>query len=114
MRNSFAFITALSVGYALSGCNSNSPSVKPVAPVEVNPSSQDWTLRLQSKCTDATPEDRCVAQYGFTILKDGHYQLGPGPQDEVRTGTMTSEELSTVNSVLEASLKAPPAQNSPY
>ncbi len=116
MRNSLAIFTVFFIGFALSGCNSNStatPPKKVTKPVEIDQNSLDWAIKLQSKCTPPAEEgeaDKCVALYGFTVLKDGHFQLGPGPAGEMRIGMIDPEELKAISSALSATLSSPRLQ----
>ena len=108
MRKTLALIVALCVGSAIGGCNSNSNNkdnkvAPPAEETRVNP---NWELKLQSKCAESVTaaQGNCVGEYGFTVLTDGHYKVGPGPKKEIREGTLTAEEMELLNKALAPSL----------
>ena len=109
MRNALAILAVFCTAHILSSCNnSNSPSAAPPAeqpakkasPTEEAHATLNWSLKLESKCQDVAEEENCLANYGFTVLTDGHYLAGPGPHGESKSGTLTAEELSSVTSAL--------------
>jgi len=112
MRKTLALMMALCVGSAISGCNSNS-NVKdnkvapPAEEVRLNP---NWELKLQSKCPENVPHESCLGDYGFTVLTNGHYQIGPGPKNEIREGTLTAEEMALLSVAIAPSLAANSAE----
>jgi hypothetical protein len=61
-----------------------------------------WTLTLKSTCVDAA-QDQCVGKYGFSVSADGTYQVGPGPQGQLRTGKVTDSELELIKAKVENS-----------
>lgn len=82
------------------GCNSDSDqqpgqSAQPV-------SGPAWTLSLTSTCVDAA-QDQCVGKYGFSVNAEGAYQVGPGPQGQLRKGVLTDSELAAIKAQVEAS-----------
>lgn len=98
MRKALLVFTAFCIGTVGAGCNSksaNQPSKKGTPEPHVAPG---YSLKLKSKC-DPNAGDDCIGLYGFTVFSDGHYQVGPGPAPEntVRTGTLTTEELAAFN-----------------
>ena len=110
MRNAFALVAALCIGSALTGCNSNSsapagPSDGLVMPnpIEEAHGTIAWTVALQAECP-ATNMEYCIAGYKFSVLSDGHYQAGPGPNNEMKTGSLTSEETSTIAAAVASGL----------
>ena len=114
MRKTLALIVALCVGSAIGGCNSNSNNkdnkvAPPAEETRVNP---NWELKLQSKCAESVTaaQGNCVGEYGFTVLTDGHYKVGPGPKKEIREGTLTAEEMELLNKALAPSLSITSAE----
>lgn len=111
MRSALTAFTALCVGSLLTGgCNKSSAPIPNPPPA---PTPMTWSLKLQSKCDgntaedgSAITEDLCVARYGFSVLTDGKYQMGPGPQGELRTGNLTEDEKNKINAALASTLKA--------
>jgi len=108
MRNALSIFTAFCIGTALVGCNSNSnppaPSpVNPPTPTEEPHGTLGWTLKLQSKCPN-NAEEQCLAEYGFSVLNDGHFIVGPGPQGELRNGTLSPEDQSSLSTALASTL----------
>ncbi|MEO5969493.1 MAG: hypothetical protein ABIQ95_06165 [Bdellovibrionia bacterium] len=108
MRKTLALIVALCVGSAIGGCsksnnNKDNKVAPPVEEVHVDP---NWELKLQSKCPENVPHENCLGDFGFTVLTNGHYQIGPGPKKEIREGSLTPEELSLLSSALAPSLAA--------
>jgi hypothetical protein len=101
-------MVALCVGSAIVGCNSNSNNKDnkvepPKEETHVNP---NWELKLQSKCPENVPQENCLGDFGFTVLTSGHYQIGPGPKNEIREGTLTAEEIGILSAALAPSLGA--------
>jgi hypothetical protein len=112
MRNTLAVLMTVCIGGALLGCSSKSnthaptstPPVKkpdPIVEPRLNPG---WALKIQSKCSESVGMDQCVGFYGFTVFTDGHYQVGPGPEGQIRTGTLTADELAKINTALTPAL----------
>lgn len=64
-----------------------------------------WTLTLKSACVDAA-QDQCVGKYGFSVSADGAYQVGPGPQGQIRKGMVTDSELALIKARVESSTTA--------
>jgi len=99
MRNALAIAMAISMGSLMVGCSKKvdlapvTPNV-PAAPEEVH--APGWTLSLFSKCQEGVTPDQCVGAYGYSILTDGTFQVGPGPKGELRTGKLTPDELNSI------------------
>lgn len=90
------------------GCNSDSSSNPPGQQPGQQPAAQTgpaWTLSLSSACANSAQE-QCVAKHGFSVDADGKYQVGPGPQGQVRTGTLTDSEFSSIKDVAQPALAA--------
>lgn len=58
-----------------------------------------WKLKLNSNCADGNPE-KCVAAYGFTVLADGRFQIGPAPQGQLHEGSLAPEELKSISDLI--------------
>ncbi len=100
MRNALAVVAAFCVGSALVGCNSNSTPAPASGKPQPAPEPQQtigWTLTLKSDC--GAEAGNCIGGYGFTLLSDGHYQVGPGPNGEVKNGTISPEDQSKINAL---------------
>lgn len=121
MQNMRKVFVALCIGSSVLGCNSNSnshPAISPApanntgtpakhtTPSEVTHNPPNWVLKLESKCQENVTPDQCVGAYGLTILTDGHYVIGPGPQGELHKGTLTSDEIDHLHAALDATLNA--------
>lgn len=108
MRKTLALVVALCVGSAIGGCNSNSNNKdnKVAPPPEAPHVNPNWELKLESKCPESVPRESCLGDYGFTVLTNGHYQIGPGPKNEIREGTLTEEEMELLTEALAPSLAA--------
>jgi len=102
MRNGLLLITALMVGSAMIGCsNSDAPTEsKKTTPIGGGQGSLGWALKLQSKCQDNIAPEYCIAGQGFTVKTDGQYEVGPGPNGQSKTGTISSEELTKLTAAL--------------
>lgn len=104
MRKALTIVAALYIGSSLVGCSQSSQPTslvevkRPIAPPAASaPTAQPtWALRLQSKCEESVTPDQCVGVYGFTLLANGEYQLGPGPQGEIRKGKLTDDEVKSI------------------
>ena len=114
MRNALVLLTAFCVSGTLIGCNSQStPTTHPQpAPKAEKQGRLGWTLKLQSKCAEEIDASECLAGYGFSILTNGEFQVGPGPQGETRpSGTLTEDEINSVNAALGSTLTASAARS---
>jgi hypothetical protein len=102
MRNGLLLITALMVGSAMIGCsNSDAPAEsQKTTPIGGGQGSLGWALKLQSKCQDNIAPEYCIAGQGFTVKTDGQYEIGPGPNGQSKTGTISSDELSNLTAAL--------------
>lgn len=109
MRNTIAIMTALCVGSALVGCNSNGskPNVKPISNTQ---NSLAWTVKYQAKCAESL--DSCVGGYGFTVLSDGQFVVGPNAEGKTRKAPLSQEDFSKISGVLAPALASgAPAEN---
>jgi hypothetical protein len=107
MRNVLIALTAFCVGSALVGCNSNSvPVAKPQesAPKKDQQVALGWTLKYQAQCPEEIDATECVGAYNFSILTNGNWEIGPGPNNEVRRGILTQDQLSAISTLLAPSL----------
>ncbi len=109
MRKAFAAIATCCLISATVACNKSAPKapinndIKPV-PQDNNRTEVTWTLNFLSKCDESVSEDQCVGKFGFSVLTDGHYQIGPGPTGEVRSGALTAEEFAALNAAMATAL----------
>ena len=97
----FALCLAVS---AAAGCNSNNDNAEQPAPAA--PQSQTgpaWALTLNSACV-GTAQNQCLAKYGFSVDATGKYQVGPGPQGQVRTGMLSEAELTDLKAQIQTSV----------
>jgi hypothetical protein len=97
MRRLFEITAVLGLSAVAMACNGSSKNDQPGS------NGQDargpaWTVKLQSTCLNPA-DDQCVGKYGFSVDADGKYQAGPH-EGQVRTGTLTAEEMSELNSKL--------------
>ncbi|MCM2322761.1 MAG: hypothetical protein NDJ90_05830 [Oligoflexia bacterium] len=58
-----------------------------------------WTLTLNSACASYVDE-YCVARHGFKATADGTFEIGPGPQGQVKTGKLEAEELAQLETLV--------------
>jgi len=117
MRNALVVLTAFGIASTLVGCNSNKPNNQPAAPTPpapTKPATPDkgeqgrlgWTLNFQSKCAEDIDKSQCLGAYGFTVLTNGEFKVGPGPKGEQRNGTLSTDELQSLNTVLAGSIQS--------
>jgi hypothetical protein len=90
------------------GCSSSSEPKQPDQQGQ-NQSSPAWTLQLKSTCLD-TAADQCLGKYGFSVTAEGAYQVGPGPQGQVRKGVLKDAEFAAVKAWVEAAQASTSAQ----
>jgi hypothetical protein len=126
MKRVLLTLAALSMTFALAGCSSKKEgtSDNPGAPQETpggegtttppgtdtrtdeTRASTEWKLlKLVSNCDQGEPE-ACTARYGFTVLSDGSYQIGPGPQGETFSGRLEVAEFKSVSEKITETLGA--------
>jgi hypothetical protein len=95
-KNSVRLTTAL-VGMSLAGfaCNSsnNNTGHTPQVQAEQGPA---WKLNYTADTGADSDKASVVAGYGFTVTADGNYIVGPGPQGQVRTDQLTTEEFNNI------------------
>lgn len=114
--NRLSLVVAIAGGLTLlTGCTKSLP-IKPEQAIPVPPPSSEtpatsiidtpapvdssWTLRLKSECGD-TDRTQCIAGYGFSVDHDGQYALGPGPQGEIRKGSLSQEEIQQTRAIMD-------------
>ncbi len=107
MRSSLIAISAFYLGITLVGCNNNNsnqdlsggdlPSANRGGS---GTESTGWSLKLSSKCANSVSVADCIGYYGFSVDQQGHYQVGPGPAGEVRSGNLKAEDLQSLSALL--------------
>jgi hypothetical protein len=113
MRNALVILTAFFVGSTLVACNSKSRPAAPQpdpAPKKDEQGRMGWTLTFQRKCAETVENTECLAVHGFSVSTNGDYQVGPGPQGELRKGTLAPEELQVISSALASTLSSATAR----
>jgi hypothetical protein len=112
MRSALIAISAFCIGTTIVGCSKNnsnqdssggSGAGRPTVNTNRGATGGEvasWTLKLSSKCPDSVSATNCVGYYGFSVDELGHYQVGPGPTGEVRTGALKPEDMTALNSLL--------------
>jgi len=114
MRNALVVLTAFGIASALVGCHSKSnQAVPPAPPAKPTTPEKDkgeqarlgWTLTFQSKCAEDVDKSQCLGAFGFTVLTQGEYKVGPGPLGEQRNGTLSADELQSLNAVIASSVE---------
>lgn len=98
---------AISVSILAVGC-SKSHSNQPGGNGQPQ-SAPAWTLTLKSSCNSAA-QDQCLSRYGFSVGADGKYQVGPGPQGQLRKGVLSDAEFSGLKHQIEVVI----GSNSPW
>ena len=84
-------VTAI-LSSAIVSCSSGSNGAGISGQADQLPSTP-WQFRLTSECADQSPKD-CVAGYGFTVLGNGTYQVGPAPDAVAQTGRLADDEYA--------------------
>ncbi len=110
MRSALIAISAFCIGTTIVGCTKNNSNQDLLGGSGADRTSTSgnggsteavgWTLKLASKCADTVSATDCIGYYGFSIDELGHYQVGPGPTGEVRTGTLKAEDMTALNTLL--------------
>jgi hypothetical protein len=91
---------ALSFG-VLTGCHSSGSPAAAGASQELGIA---WKLTLKSECT--TSIDKCLAGYGFTVLSNGTYVIGPAAgDDDPETGYLDVDHFRALQDLV-ASVKS--------
>lgn len=78
---------------SFTACSSNHPTTRMPDSTPQPAIASTWKLRYENRC--AEPE-RCLGGYGFHLQEDGSFQVGPGPNQELWTGHLNSEELRAI------------------
>ena len=106
MQKLFLTVSAIVIGVSFSSCHSQEKAVthniQPGVQRETG-GSPAWKLSMNSQCD--TDQTQCVGAYGFSLLANGTYQVGPGPAGQVITGKLTDEEFATLETALDSVLK---------
>jgi hypothetical protein len=102
MRRILSITSMLCLGLGLAACSDSADKSQPGASDD-SARGPAWSLTLKSACAGAET-DQCVAKYGFSVTADGKYQVGPGPQNQFRKGSLSESEMSELNSKLQAAL----------
>ncbi|MCM2276649.1 MAG: hypothetical protein NDJ89_01065 [Oligoflexia bacterium] len=92
MQRISAFTITIALSAALVGCSKSKGGQAPSQQPELRQDKPAWTLTLRSSCA-AEAEENCVAKYGFAVKADGSYEIGPGPQGQLKTGKLSEQEL---------------------
>jgi len=113
--------SALLISTALISCNKHTAAVnntppkaapvakKPETPPQVITRQPDhapegWTLTFKAKCEETVEAKDCLGSQGFTLYTDGHYQIGPAPDEVAREGKLSPEELTELKALLAPTL----------
>ena len=104
-KSGLAFVgMAISASFLAMGCSSKSHGNQP-GRNDQSQSGPAWQLTLKSACSNAA-QDQCLARYGFTVDADGNYQVGPGPQGQLRKGTLAESEFAALRSEIQSVITA--------
>jgi hypothetical protein len=99
MKRVLALVGALALT-GLAGCHSDSKvAAAPVAPGNGALDGRYWKLSLSAKCDGDVGQ--CVAGYGFSLLNDGTFSVGPGPSGQTQTGNVGAEEFDAISQALD-------------
>jgi hypothetical protein len=90
-----------------SGCGGDSnsssptPATNPATPVPAvatpTPSGSAWSQTSErTSCSFGTAEN-CIGAYGFTVLSNGSYQVGPAPTGLLLSGSLAPGEADVIN-----------------
>jgi hypothetical protein len=69
---------------------------------------KDWNLVYHSQCPGKNKED-CRGSYGFELLSDGSFKVGPGPNGEMYTGVVIEEDLKEIKGLKQRILAITPS-----
>jgi hypothetical protein len=95
MKSPFAFIQSVpafvlaSAAITLLSCGSS----QDVSNVNAAQSRPEWTIELQSSCSDVAAQN-CLGGYTYSLGADGLYRVGPGPQGQMLSGKLSQNEFS--------------------
>ncbi len=117
MRSALIAISALCIGTTLIGCSKNNSNLNPIdssasglptdrtnRETHAAAPAANWTLKLLAKCSDTVNATDCVGYYGFSVDQSGHYQVGPGPSGEIRSGSIKEEDRVALMTLLKATV----------
>jgi hypothetical protein len=99
IRYSFLIGGTVSAAMLAMGCNSSSKPAQP-GQQQAQQNAPAWTLTLKAQCAEST--EQCLAHYGFSVDAEGNYQVGPGPQGQVRKGKLSDSDFQAVKAQVEA------------
>jgi hypothetical protein len=68
------------------------PAALPERATPAPASGPAWSLSFRAPCTSASPET-CAGAYGFRVLSDGTFRIGPGPHGELLEGWLSGDDL---------------------
>jgi hypothetical protein len=74
-------------------CLSSCADSNKIAAMDASQQRPEWAVQLQSTCNDVAVDD-CPAGFPYSVGADGNYRVGPGPQGQVLTGKLSSEEFA--------------------
>jgi len=95
MQRHLSYLVAL--GLSLSACNSlQNKTPSPDFHTQLGPA---WRLTFAVDCGSDSP-DECIAGHGFSVLGDGRFEQGPGPQGQVRSGSLSLEEFKELEALV--------------
>ncbi len=114
MRRTLAFLSMLGVCLgAISpvGCGSSNKSApKQTSQVNLPPAKQGqaqdgpaWKVTLKTSCQNVDAVE-CVANYGFTVIANSHFQVGPAPQGQTVVGSLTADEFKSISTLITSAL----------
>jgi hypothetical protein len=70
-------------------------SIRPHSEISMSGLRRTWNIKYSSKCSEADPT-QCIGGYGFTASSDGTFTVGPGPEGQTFSGTLTNDEMKTL------------------
>ncbi|OFZ53792.1 MAG: hypothetical protein A2428_02650 [Bdellovibrionales bacterium RIFOXYC1_FULL_54_43] len=106
MKRYYIAVAAFSVLVAASGCTKNADSLSKKQSPAQQGAAQDspaWKINLTVKCGDAA--DQCIAAHGFTVSADGQYEMGPGPEGQIKSGPIAAEDFLELSTLITQSLE---------
>jgi hypothetical protein len=119
MRTQIARTFSFCLLFCLSGCGNKTPASNQDIQSQVNrpaavsePALAPWEIRFESQCPENVPLDHCPGKYGFSVLSDGSYEVGPGPKGQKFSGVLDADEMKQiVQNIREEVLSFQIAQN---
>lgn len=114
MKHRIIWTACAVLSFGVAGCSSSQPNQEsqpstPPPAVEVPsvvPTQQgerqegpEWKIAFHSKCKESELE-HCLGHFGFSVSADGNYQVGPGPNGQLKQGSVSSDELQVLKQSL--------------